>query len=530
MVRIDSAVGGGSGAIFEIQDQTAYIITNHHVVEGWSEVNVTVNDSSVYRGAVLGSDPVRDLAVVRICCGSFRALPFGDASRLEPGDEVIAIGYALGLSGQATITRGIVSAMRYDADYQSDVIQTDAAINPGNSGGPMLSVSGEILGINTFRIDESRSGRSAEGLGFAVSGTTVRQRLPDLKAGSPSPTPTRLPAPTSSFARGGGYGYGPVNGELRHDPSDGLIEAEYVDASLTDMIVFATFVNPYSAAANSWDYGFIIRDTRRHSGSDQFARFFQIAVTSQGRWAASWRDGGGSGNENIGEGWLGRFDATEGGKNYLWIAVFGDSGLLFVNGEFISELDLSDVAGAGDVAIIAGAFAGNETAGAVTRYEGFSVAKLRKAYGPASGRFRQEPGFVAEHDSGVWTKDLVAQTECVSPPGRNWDCGFIIRNPESNRLEIIGLAGDGRWFHNTHGVFDDGYTDVAGGFLPTIRSRNDLTLLAFEDFGLFFVNGQFVARLDLSHNMDRGAVSVMGGFFNNHTGEPSFANFSVWTP
>ena len=68
--------------------------------------------------------------------------------------------------------------MRYDSRYSSDVIQTDAAINPGNSGGPMLSMSGEFLGINTFRIDESDSGRAAEGLGFAVSETTVQARIP----------------------------------------------------------------------------------------------------------------------------------------------------------------------------------------------------------------------------------------------------------------------------------------------------------------------------------------------------------------
>ena len=80
--------------------------------------------------------------------------------------------------------------MRYNARYSSNVIQTDAAINPGNSGGPMLSPAGEILGINTFRIDESNSGRSAEGLGFAVSGTTVQQQIPALKAARAAPTPT----------------------------------------------------------------------------------------------------------------------------------------------------------------------------------------------------------------------------------------------------------------------------------------------------------------------------------------------------
>ena len=158
VVRIETSIGSGSGVIFETQGQSAYVITNYHVVEGYGQVNVVVNDSATYRGTVRGSDHTRDLAVVSICCGRFESLNFGDASLLEPGDEVVAIGYALGLLGEATITRGIVSAIRYDAGHRSDVIQTDAAINPGNSGGPMLSLSGEILGINTFRIDESDSG------------------------------------------------------------------------------------------------------------------------------------------------------------------------------------------------------------------------------------------------------------------------------------------------------------------------------------------------------------------------------------
>ena len=142
VVRIETATGIGSGVIFEIQGQSGYVITNHHVVEGFGRVSVVVNDSSSYQGTVRGIDHVRDLAVVSICCGRFQALPFGDASDLEAGDEVVAIGYALGLLGEATITRGIVSATRFDAAHQSEVIQTDAAINPGNSGGPMLSPAG----------------------------------------------------------------------------------------------------------------------------------------------------------------------------------------------------------------------------------------------------------------------------------------------------------------------------------------------------------------------------------------------------
>ena len=529
VVRIQTGRGGGSGVIFETQGQTGYVITNHHVVEGYSQVNVVVNDSSTYRGTVQGSDRVRDLAVVSICCDRFRALPFGDASRLEPGDEVVAIGYALGLSGQASITRGIVSAMRYDNRRQSNVIQTDAAINPGNSGGPMLSMTGEILGINTFRIDESDSGRAAEGLGFAVSETTVRQRLPALKTAraAPTSTPTRRPAPTSSF---GAYGFGPTSGELWHDPSDGLIKTEFADVFVSDLLVWATFVNPYSAASHGWDYGFIIRGT----GAGVSAEMVQIVVTSRGRWELSSRQGASSGSRVIARGTLNSFDTSAGGRNRLWVAALGGRGLLFVNGEFISSLDLSQITGAGDVAIITGAFTGNEVAGAVTRFEDFQVSHLRKSYGPASGTLQGEPEFIATHSSGVWTRNLVAEATFTSPRGNDWDYGFTIRNPESSRLEAVGIDGLGRWFHKSRDVGDAVYQDISSGLLRahgvTLGGRNHLVLVALEDVGLFFVNDRFVARLDLSHNLDYGETSAMGDFYVSHQSSPHFEDYNVWTP
>ena len=538
VVRIETRDGGGTGAIVETLGRTAYIITNQHVVEGASEVTVTVNDRTTYTGTVLGTDSVRDLAVVSICCGSFRTLPFGDASKLEPGDEVVAIGYALGLSGEATITRGIVSAIRYDSGHRSDVIQTDAAINPGNSGGPMLSMSGKIIGINTFKVEQTDAGRPVDRLGFAISGTTVQQSIPTLKIAraaptptptrSPRATPTRRPQPTPSYS--GGDGFGPIDGELRHDPSDGFIKTEYADVWMSDFIVSATFVNPYSASSNDWDYGFIIRD----SGTGASSRYIHVVITSRGRWAVAWREGRSSESERIAGGALGRLDTSAGDENRLWLAVIGEHGLLFVNGEFVSSLDLSDVTGAGDVAVITGAFEGDEVAEAVTRFESFQVFPLRKRYGPASGNLQKEPGFVAEHDSGLWARDLITESTFTSPPGQDWDYGFIIRNPEFNRLEVIGVTGAGRWFHESHDAGDDEYTDVADGFLrtsgATLSSRNHLILFALEEVGLFFVNGQFVAKLNLSHNLDYGGVSVMGDFFLDHRGSPSFENFNVWVP
>ena len=525
VVRIQTGSSSGSGVIFETQGTTGYVITNHHVVEGDARVNVIVNDSATYQGTVLGSDAVRDLAVVRICCASFRALSFGNAAALQPGDEVVNIGYALGLPGEATVTRGIISAVRYDSRYLSNVIQTDAAINPGNSGGPMLSTTGEILGINTFRISETNSGRSAEGLGFAISGTTVQQQIPMLKAGSPAPIPTPTRRPATTPVPGQTADFGPTSGELKHEPTDGLIKVEFAGVSVADMIAEATFVNPYSAASNDWDYGFLLRVERNGSR-------IHLVLTSDQRWVLNWRETPSADtSQRLGGGTLETFNTGTGGRNHLRVVAIGERGWLFVNGEFVSTLDLSDVTDAGEVAVITGAFTGNEVAGAVTRFENFKGDRLSKRYGPADGKLEYEQGLISGHDSGVRTRDLVVEAEFVNPPGDDWDYGFIIRNPEFNRLDVVTLVADSRWFHHTRDIGDAEYTDVDYGRLSgSLRDKNHLLIIAVEESGWFLVNGRLEAKLDLGRNLDAGDVSAMGGFFNNHTGEPEFEDFIVWVP
>ena len=528
MVRIETNSGSGSGAIYEVDGRTAYIITNQHVVESYNRVEVTVNDRDEYQGEVLGTDSVRDLAVVKICCGSFTSLPFGDASALEPGDEVAIIGYPLGLSGEATVSRGIVSATRYDSRHQSDVIQTDAAINPGNSGGPMLSLSGEILGINTFRIDETQSGRPTEGLGFAILERTVQERIPTLQSATSRPvaTPTRTPRPGVE----GTNSFGPVSGELRHDPADGFIKTEYADVSMADMMVEATFTNPYSSGYSSWDYGFNIRDP----GEDSEGWFIQVVVTDESQWEAQARNSALSYSQVIGGGTLWNLYIGEGDRNHLRVVAIGQRGWFFVNGEFVSTLDLSDVTNAGDVAVITGAFEGDEVDGKVTRFEDFTITRFNKRYGPAGGKLEKDSESVPGHDSNVNARDLVAEVELVNPSGDDWDYGFIIRNPEYNRLEVIGLTGSRWWFHKTRDVGDDGYTDMESGWLsdsgPFSYSRNHLLLIGIDDSGWFFVNGKLVDRLDLSHNLDAGWISVIGDFFRDHQGSPEFEDFNVWAP
>ena len=527
VVRIQTSSGVGSGVIFETQGQTGYVVTNHHVVEGDVQVSVIVNDSTTYSGSVLGTDSARDLAVVSICCGSFQSLPFGNAATLQPGDEVVAIGYALGLPGEATVSLGIVSAVRYDSAFRSDVIQTDAAINPGNSGGPMLSLSGEILGINTFRYDESQSGRPTEGLGFAISGTTVQRQISTLPVGTPAPTPTPTRRPTATPPPAQASDFDPTSGELRHDPSDGSITAEYANVSIADMLVEATFVNPYSAASNKWDYGFIFR--QEHTGPA-----IHFTVTSDRRWYLASRETPAADNQQVGGGTIPTFDTSAGGRNHLRVIAVKERGWLFVNSEFVSALDLSDVTRAGDVAVITGEFTGSQLAGAITRFENFRGDRLSRRYGPADGKLEKEPGFGGWHSSGVWARDLVVEAEFINPQGSDWSYGFLIRNPESSHLEVIGLTDREWWFHYSSGVGEDRFTEIASSYLSregiNLLSKNHLMLIAIEESGWFFVNDRLAAKLDLDHNLDSGWVSAIGNFFQSHLGSPSFENFNVWAP
>ena len=223
-----------------------------------------------------------------------------------------------------------------------------------------------------------------------------------------------------------------------------------------------------------------------------------------------------------------------GGRNHLMVVAIGERGWFFVNGEFVAALDLSAVTHSGDVSVITGAFAGDEVAGAITRFEGFSGRRLSRRYGPADGKLEKEEGKVASHGSGVWARDLLVEAQFISPQDSDWDYGFVIRNPQFNRLDIVGLTGSEWWFHYTRDVGDDEYTELASGFLSEtgarFLSRNRLLLIAIEDTGWFFVNDELVDKLNLSHNQDQGEIRAAGDFFLDHRSSPEFQDFNVWAP
>ncbi|MSP78295.1 MAG: PDZ domain-containing protein [Dehalococcoidia bacterium] len=155
-------------------DPSGFVLTNQHVIDSGSRIEVMTDDDKTYVAELVGQDINSDLAVLKIVDQKpFLALPFADPSSYHVGDWVIAIGNALGLPGGPTVTIGVINALDRSIEVEhsvmSDLVQTDAVINEGNSGGPLLNLRGEIVGINSITAGQAAS----IGFGFAISSFTA---------------------------------------------------------------------------------------------------------------------------------------------------------------------------------------------------------------------------------------------------------------------------------------------------------------------------------------------------------------------
>ncbi len=192
-IQVLSETGNGLGSGFVI-DEDGYIITNFHVIDGVSDLEVDFPSGYKTRGEVIGTDPDSDLAVIKVDVPpeELHPLPLGDSADIKVGQTVVAIGSPFRFNG--TMTTGIVSSLGRTLDSirtapggnfftAGDIIQTDAAINPGNSGGPLLNLNGEVIGVNraieTFNIN-SQDEPLNSGIGFAIAINIVKQVVPSL--------------------------------------------------------------------------------------------------------------------------------------------------------------------------------------------------------------------------------------------------------------------------------------------------------------------------------------------------------------
>jgi Do/DeqQ family serine protease len=172
--------GSGSGVIIR---QDGYIVTNNHVVQGASKIEVTMNNNKTYEAKVIGTDPATDVALIKIDAEGLPIVPIGDSDKLRLGEWVLAIGSPLGEQLRGTITAGIVSAKgrsmpNTTGEFKIEsFIQTDAAVNPGNSGGALVNKAGELVGINTAIVSQTGA---YSGYSFAVPSNIVKKIVGDL--------------------------------------------------------------------------------------------------------------------------------------------------------------------------------------------------------------------------------------------------------------------------------------------------------------------------------------------------------------
>ena len=180
-------VGYGSGFVYKKDNKYGYIMTNNHVVEGATEIKVSLNSGEEVEAKLLGTDAYMDVAVVSIEADKvLNVAELGDSSKSKLGDTIFTVGTPISTDYAGTVTKGIISGESREITintegktYMMEVIQIDASINPGNSGGPLVNINGQVIGVNSVKLIES----SIEGMGFAIPIEVAMSQVSKLEKG-----------------------------------------------------------------------------------------------------------------------------------------------------------------------------------------------------------------------------------------------------------------------------------------------------------------------------------------------------------
>jgi serine protease Do len=188
-----AVAGEGSGVIYKKDGDTAYIVTNNHVISGAEKIDILLASGEKLSGELVGADTYSDIAVIKIAADKVTTIAeFANSDTIKVGETAIAIGSPLGSVYANTVTLGIISSLSRTVTSQTEdgqtistnAIQTDAAINPGNSGGPLINIQGQVIGINSSKITSSSissSGVAVEGMGFAIPSNDAVQIINQLE-------------------------------------------------------------------------------------------------------------------------------------------------------------------------------------------------------------------------------------------------------------------------------------------------------------------------------------------------------------
>jgi hypothetical protein len=506
---------------------TRLVLTNQHVIDGAQTIVVIASDSVAFEGVLRGEDVERDLAIVEFCCDfKTRAVLFGHSESVNVGEIVFALGYALGLPGEATVTQGIVSATRSDGDLRI-LIQTDAPINSGNSGGPLFNREGLVIGINTLVIRDAGGAAAVEGFGFAVSEATITDVLGTLRG--------------SGFVTGGttSSGYQPLatSGVLVHDRSVEISNTLLVEEELTAGLVEVSFENPYRPENGSWSYGFLIWDAISNT-----MRAFM--VTSQRAWHHYEAvDADDEAWEELDSGLASSVTSDVSSSNFLRLMILGRTWFLFANGVHLATLDLGGLTAPYYVELIHNFFQGDGINGYVTPYSGLHYEEWDQIEADVDGSIERKEGFIGVSDALGRPANFYVEstfTNPVSDTNDSWSYGMLYRHSGFEEAYVTMVRSDGEYYHirlrgedfSRQGQINKSVRSQAG-FDTSDGAINKVAVVATEGFAWLLVNDVVVERLGVAANVNAGTLRLVAGYFTNDQEVGSFTEFSqlnAWAP
>ena len=503
------------------------ILTNRHVIERASRISAVVADTVRYDATLRGFDGDVDLAVLRICCNTgLSSAQLVKSGSVAIGDRVYALGYPLG-ANSIRVTEGIVSASEYSAVYGAYIIQTDAALNPGNSGGPLIRSDGLVAGINTARKEQSDSGRPVEGTGYAIAARTVLTRLPDIERGTATvlPTPTVNPTPRATPRPSGQFRQFQLDdGEMAHD-NDGFIEEKGVESSIRNFSIFVDFEVPYEAGVGDWNFGFMFRNTLDNNLS-------YVALTQDSSYFHYLRIDGS--DHLVSTGPVDSLRLSAGSINTVTLVVIEDRGWLFVNFDYVADLDISGSQTRGDLAIATGLLTGSEVPGYSTGFNNVIGQEVGLLSGPNSGKLTKREGFIATQYAGVNVTTAYARADFKTPINTAvWSSGIMFRKESENDYLLFMVTAAREWSVQHATYSGDDWRRLEGGHSSAINF-NDPVLNKLEVFfvgsvAMMYVNDVFLGTADISSVDTSGDVAVAYGIYADDAASTvEFENFEVW--
>ena len=523
---VQIVIGSSSGSGF-IVDDDGLVVTNAHVVQDSKVVDVRLGGWQTYQGEVLGIDEVADLALLKIESErDFHPVTLGNSSAVSVGEDVVAMGFPLGeiLQGSPTITRGILSAKRI-SEGGVILLQTDAAINPGNSGGPLVNRDGEVVGITTSKLFESEDGRPVEGIGLAVSVNELKERLDSLKNQKqfripvyPTATPTPAPSPTSLYYRD--------SAELQHQ-DDGFIETLPVFQDLGNFLIRADFSVPYTSDVGTWDVGFVFRN----SGDGNLS---YVAVTHDGKYSHTMRIEGE--DTRLTSGYVHHWNGDTGSENRILLVVIESRGWLFVNSEYVTDIDVSGTTQRGKLEVATGLFTGNEVPGYSTVASEIHSVKMGLVYGPEAGSLTKRATQISTWSAGVELSFGYATAELrIADRVEIWSAGLMFRKRGEEDYLVFGVASSGYWTVNHATYSGEDWVQLQSGNSHEIDVKdpvlNRLEVFFISEVAMVYVNGLLLGTADIGSVMTTADVRVAYGIYRNDDHSTArFEEFTVWGP